>query len=198
MRPQLRVSVPKSALTSSVRHEVANGRKVLSYALGRREVCEVWQLAVESAIRARWQLLLEESCLPSPDVYQLHARAKLLPRRGPSQSRMLCLSDRRIYSICREGPTLRGAGWSTDVAALSSVEELELRDRRAAVYPFGLLLRWRAGEVAWADFGAPVDDGPAALFALKGRDDLVAMSACLRQIYRHVVGAPLQVERSIE
>ena len=63
-------------------------------------------------------------------------------------------------------------------------------------YPYGLLLRWKTGEAVWAEFGAPHDDGPATLFVLKGRDDLRTLTACLCQVYRHLVRSALPVVAS--
>lgn len=45
---------------------------------------------------------------------------------------MLCISDRKVYAIGRDGASLRGVDWNADVASLHSLEQLEIKERRAA------------------------------------------------------------------
>ena len=196
-------SVPRSAVPHAEHHfpsrpattkESAKStgapRAALLFALG--DECRVWLVVVRQLVRTRWQRLLEASCIAEPEVYQLHARAKLLPLSrggGAPLSRMLVLSDRRVYSIKRDGMSLRGAGeWRADIDAIGSIEQhLDLtppRDRLPLPpsYPYGVSLHW-------------LTDGTsdAAFFAVKSTDEAAAVVAALRYAHLEVTGRPLKL-----
>ena len=170
----------------------------VSYPLGSILECQLWRLALQSAVRARWQTVLEASIIPEPEIYQLHVRAKQLPRKGSALSRFLVLSDGSIYSIGREGGGLRAVQWSVATGGLRSLSQSELKDRRALSYPYGLVLRWSSAHIEAPKRGrggGQPAEGESTVFALKGRGDLEAMTAALCQAYKHATGTPLAVER---
>jgi hypothetical protein len=203
----LRLAVPRSAIPSGHPALAAGGdaaptgsakptRAVLSFALGAEGECRLWQLAVRHAHAERWQATLEGSCIPPPEVYRLHARSKELRRRGAPQSRLLVLSDARVYSVRRDGVSMRSADWSSGVEAIEAIEENVTSDKRvASAYPYSLTLQWRSGAGAGKAQGAPpavIGDGQV-VFALKERDDLAHLSAGLRESHLRVTGEPLSV-----
>ena len=202
--PRLRLHVPRSAVPNAKAGEVVEGRKALSVPLGSLDECHIWKVVVQTAARACWQTMLEAAVLPPPEIYQMHARAKLLPKKGGAQSRLLALSDQRVHCVCRDGLALRGSAssddWAVGVAELCSVELLELKDKRAPLYPHGLALRYgQQGSAAAAGPLPAARRSPSgeleAVFVLKTQNDVRALVAALRQLFRHETGADLPILR---
>ena len=182
-----RSSRRESAAVSAVEadEKARSLRAALCYLVGRGESCQMWNVAVRHATQRRWQALLEAGCLAEPEVYQAHTRAKELasaPSRVAPQSRLLVLSDRRVHSVHREGMRFGSTAWSADIHSLQTVEQLALQDRKVAGYPYTLVLHWKSSR------------SPSATFAVKEREDLLAMSACLQQVHQRLTGESLPVK----
>ena len=205
--PHTEQHFPTEASTKDSTKTTSAPRASLFFAVGDATECRAWQVAVRQVVRARWQQLLEASCIAAPEVYQLHSRAKLLaPRAGGAPlSRMLVLSDRRVYSVKREGMSLRGAGeWRADVEAISAIEQHTIsststsssssstvppRDRSPPLppsYPHGVSIHWHAGR-------APDGTAQVATFALKSAEEVAAVVAAARYAHVHATGRPLEL-----
>ena len=161
-------------------------RAALFYAVGGTDACRLWHIGARHAMHQKWQRLLETNCLPPPEVYQAHTRAKELPphpSRASPLSRLLVVSDKRVYSVHRDGLNASGVAWAADLAGLSQVDEIVVADKKTgAAYPYAILLRWsKPGQ-------------PPSTFAVKERDDLQAMSACVRQAHQLITGEALPVK----
>ena len=190
---ELRLFVPKSSVPSP-HHDVLDGRKVLAFCVGSLVDCKPWGLAVNHAVRRQWQTLFEEKIIGQEEVYEHHARTKLLPRKAGSSSRWLVVSDQRLYCVGRDGSGVRGVEWSAGIAQLVSVELLELSDKRVPSYTHGLVLNWATGLVP-AFQSSPGGNEPV-LLALKARRDVEDLAVCLRQVYRQITKTSLLVQQT--
>lgn len=192
--PHLEQHFPPSTAKDAAAKHAAPPRASLLIGFGDETECRVWQCAVREVVHARWQRLLEAvgtGCVPAPEVYQIHARAKLLPKgRGAPLSRLLVLSDRHIISVKREGTALRTADWRAEFARIGHVEQHLAaappdRGVMPQSYPVGLSVHWAEGK-------AP-DGSVEAFFALKSREEAAALAAGLRHAHLQATGKSLRV-----
>ncbi len=122
----------------------------------------------------------------------MHARAKLLPHKGGALSRFIILSNRQIYSVSREGGAHRQLEWSADAAEVSAIEQVELKDRRAPSYPYGLTVHWKGPQAGKEGRDLRADE--STTFVLKGREEMVALTTGMRQLYKHRTRSKLSVK----
>ena len=184
---ELRISVPRSAIPSKLNAGASGAtRAMLVYRASDASACRLLLLAVQHAARTYWQEQLEVSLLHSPEIYASHARAKEVPRKGAPLSRLLILSDQRVYSAKRDGLSLHAAsdGWAAALADVASLEQLELKEKRLPGYPYGLVLRWTPSTPGAQHASSEDAPGrPKTVFALKSREDLVRLTACALQLH---------------
>jgi hypothetical protein len=173
---------PPNASSSADGADHASLRATIWFAIGGEKEARLWQITARELTRTYWQRLLERDCLPAPEVYQMHARAKQLPtRKGNPLSRLVVLSDTRVHAVRRDGFTLRAADWSAELAELGAVEQpSSLREKKVPTYPVLLVLCWRSG-------------GADTLLAFKSYDEASALLASLRELYHAATRQPLTV-----
>jgi hypothetical protein len=103
---------------------------IFSCAEERAQVC----VLLETLIRDRWQVVLEQAVIPRPEVYQFHSQTIKLNRKMKAQDRVLVLSDRWLYNVeparaeGRTAVTDKDLRWACPLSAIKVVRLMRCKD----------------------------------------------------------------------